>query len=126
MKIENPIVSFFKTQYSKKNIRVLQPIRLFLIRLYVYRKKFIWSFDEDERRLLVNLQRLESHHKFNTNRMYYDHMTVYRQINNYLLENATKEQKIHVQKMWLERHDKAQSKYHWNVWYDYEHSDHYS
>lgn len=59
-------------------------------------------------------------------KMHYDHRFIYRQINNYLLENATKEQKIHVQKMWLERHDKAQSKYHWNVWYDYEHSDHYS
>lgn len=48
-------------------------------------------------------------------KMHYDHRFIYRKINNYLLENATKEQKRHVQKMWAERHDKAQSKYHWNV-----------
>lgn len=99
MKIENPIVSFFKAQYSKKNIRVLQPIRLFLIRLYVYRKKFIWSFDEDERRLLLHIQRTKYHIK-DIKLAYAEQTAVLMHINNYLLETASQEQKVYVQKVW--------------------------
>ncbi len=99
MKIENPIVSFFKTQYSKKNIRVLQPIRLFFIRAYVYRKKFIWSFDEDERRLLLHIQRTK-YHIIDIKGAYTEQSEVLRHMNNYLLETASEEQKVYVQKVW--------------------------
>ena len=115
MKTENPIISFFKTQYSKKNIRVLQPIRLFFIRLSLYIKKFVWSFDDDDRRLLQHSRMLEMHYHSSTMKMYYDHVGAYRQINNYLLETATDEQKRHVQKMRKERYDKARDKYRRNV-----------
>ena len=99
MKTENPIISFFKTQYSKKNIRVLQPIRLFFIRAYVYRKKFIWSFDEDERRLLLHIQRTK-YHIIDIKWAYAEQTAVLMHINNYLLETASEEQKVYAQKVW--------------------------